>query len=64
MQRLHRQARASGALALVDKDLQKFPVEVCYLLDDLQDGEKIWECVELSKLDLSHNRLGSRSLYC
>ncbi|CAK4126271.1 unnamed protein product [Aphanomyces euteiches] len=37
------------------RSLTEFPDEVCHLMDFLEQDEKGWECVDLLKIDLSHN---------
>ncbi|ETV92615.1 hypothetical protein H310_13069 [Aphanomyces invadans] len=54
-----RQARKSGVLTLPAKGLTTFPDEALRLMDFLQPDEKGWECVDLIKVDLSHNEIAS-----
>lgn len=50
-----REARRSGFLNLPARGLSAFPSEALHLEQHLEKDEKPWECVDLSKLDLSHN---------
>ena len=53
-----RAARATGALALAGRRLRELPVEsYAPTPDDLDEGEKFWEIVELKSFDCSHNKL-------
>lgn len=54
----YRQARRSGALHLAARELTQFPLEVCRLEEQLDTNEKFWECVDLLKIDMSHNSIG------
>jgi Leucine-rich repeat (LRR) protein len=54
---IYRQARASGNLNLSNKQMQTIPPEICDLAAHIEEGEKFWECVDLARLDLSHNLL-------
>jgi Leucine-rich repeat (LRR) protein len=51
------QAKASGSLNLTSRGLTEVPAELCDWHGSAQPGDKWWEVVELSKLDLSHNEL-------
>ncbi|RHY49142.1 hypothetical protein DYB38_007817 [Aphanomyces astaci] len=55
----YRQARKSGVLTLPAKGLTTFPDEALHLMDFLQPDEKGWECVDLIKVDLSHNDIAA-----
>ncbi|EQC35930.1 hypothetical protein SDRG_06676 [Saprolegnia diclina VS20] len=52
-----RQARKSGFLSLPARGLATFPDEACHLQDSMDPDEKVWECVDLVKIDLSHNEI-------
>lgn len=56
---LFRQARSTGVLILSNRELREIPKEVFDLEKDIQEGEKFWEMVPLSKLDLSFNRIAN-----
>ncbi|OQS04834.1 hypothetical protein THRCLA_02954 [Thraustotheca clavata] len=52
-----RNARRTGFLALAARGLVNFPMEACQLQDFMDADEKVWECVDLTKIDLSHNEI-------
>ncbi|KDO30047.1 hypothetical protein SPRG_05238 [Saprolegnia parasitica CBS 223.65] len=52
-----RQARKTGFLSLPARGLTTFPDEACHLQDSMEPDEKVWECVDLVKIDLSHNEI-------
>ncbi|OQR98592.1 hypothetical protein ACHHYP_08392 [Achlya hypogyna] len=54
-----RQARKTGFLSLPARGLTVFPDEACHLQDSMETDEKVWECVDLIKIDLSHNEIPS-----
>jgi Leucine-rich repeat (LRR) protein len=56
---LLRQARASGSLSLSNRDLSGIPPEVLLITESLDQDEKVWECLDLVKLDLSHNSIAA-----
>ena len=55
----YKRARATGELHLAGAELDELPIETCTLLDHLQPDEKIWECYDLTKMDISHNNIHS-----
>ncbi|KAG7381860.1 hypothetical protein PHYPSEUDO_005516 [Phytophthora pseudosyringae] len=57
MARTLRLARQSGSLNLSSRDSRAFPEEVFRLYDELDEGERSWECAVLKKLDLSYNEI-------
>lgn len=57
MRQLLAGARASGELALPNRGLVEFPRAVIASDEDIGEGERVWEFVELRKLDLSHNAI-------
>ncbi|CAJ1956920.1 unnamed protein product [Sphenostylis stenocarpa] len=60
MNRLLKAARASGSLNLSNRSLTEIPDEVYRNLEGLGgDDDKWWEAVELQKLILAHNSIGS-----
>ena len=56
---VYKRARQTGALSLVGLELHVFPIEVCTLHAHYEADEKIWENVELAKIDMSHNNIDS-----
>lgn len=52
-----RHARLNGTLSLTGKDLSGIPVEI--FSNELEEGEKFWECEPITQLDLSFNRIGN-----
>ncbi|KAG7381856.1 hypothetical protein PHYPSEUDO_005512 [Phytophthora pseudosyringae] len=54
-----REARRTGVLSLPARNLTVFPPEVYHLEEHLEKDEKKWECVDLVKIDLSHNAIPS-----
>ncbi|KAF1329077.1 Leucine-rich repeat protein, partial [Globisporangium splendens] len=57
--RAFREARRSGFLSLPARDLTEFPREAYHLEDHMDKDEKKWECVDLAKIDMSHNAIPS-----
>ncbi|KAE9248380.1 hypothetical protein PF004_g3885 [Phytophthora fragariae] len=56
-----REARRTGVLSLPARNLTEFPAKVYHLEEHLEKDEKKWECVDLVKVDLSHNAIPSIS---
>ncbi|KAK1932575.1 Leucine-rich repeat-containing protein 40 [Phytophthora citrophthora] len=56
-----REARRSGVLSLPARNLTEFPSQVYHLEEHLEKDEKKWECIDLVKIDLSHNAIPSIS---
>ncbi|CEG38811.1 Leucine-rich repeat protein [Plasmopara halstedii] len=56
-----RGARKTGFLSLPARDFTEIPPQVYHLEDHLEKDENKWECVDLFKMDLSHNQLSSIS---
>jgi hypothetical protein len=54
-----REARRSGVLSLPARNLTAFPTEAYHLDEHMDKDEKKWECVDLVKVDLSHNAIPS-----
>lgn len=57
--RSFREARRSGFLSMPARNLSAFPFEIYHLENHLDKDEKKWECVDLVKIDLSHNEIPS-----
>uniref|UniRef100_K3X9W3 Disease resistance R13L4/SHOC-2-like LRR domain-containing protein n=1 Tax=Globisporangium ultimum (strain ATCC 200006 / CBS 805.95 / DAOM BR144) TaxID=431595 RepID=K3X9W3_GLOUD len=57
--RAFREARRSGFLSLPARGLTEFPREVYHLEEHMDKDEKKWECVDLVKIDMSHNAIPS-----
>lgn len=51
-----RHARLNGTLSLTGKNLSDIPLEI--FSNELEEGEKFWECEPITQLDLSFNRIG------
>ncbi|KAG3027152.1 hypothetical protein PC121_g3784 [Phytophthora cactorum] len=56
-----REARRTGVLSLPARNLTEFPSQVYHLEEHLEKDEKKWECIDLVKIDLSHNAIPSIS---
>ncbi|EEY53635.1 uncharacterized protein PITG_07324 [Phytophthora infestans T30-4] len=56
-----REARRTGVLSLPARNLIEFPSPVYHLEEHLEKDEKKWECIDLVKMDLSHNAIPSIS---
>lgn len=56
LDRIFRQARATGHLNLSDRKLNDIPIEV-FQIDALEADEKYWEIMQLTKIDLSFNNI-------
>ncbi|KAG1707432.1 hypothetical protein DVH05_026632 [Phytophthora capsici] len=56
-----REARRSGVLSLPARNLTEFPSQAYHLEEHLDKDEKKWECIDLVKIDLSHNAISSIS---
>ncbi|KAL3667499.1 hypothetical protein V7S43_007720 [Phytophthora oleae] len=56
-----REARRSGVLSLPARNLTEFPPQVYHLEEHLEKDENKWECIDLVKIDLSHNAIPSIS---
>ncbi|POM80125.1 Leucine-rich repeat-containing protein [Phytophthora palmivora] len=56
-----REARRTGILSLPARNLTEFPPQVYHLEEHLEKDEKKWECIDLVKIDLSHNAIQSIS---
>lgn len=56
MQKIIKDSRTSGVLVLANKHLKDVPREV-FNMDSVSTDANWWECVELKKLDLSHNSI-------
>lgn len=52
-----RHARLTGTLSITGKDLSEVPLEI--FSNELEEGEKFWECEPITQLDLSFNSIGS-----
>nr|CCA24588.1 conserved hypothetical protein [Albugo laibachii Nc14] len=52
-----REARHSGFLRLPARQLESLPKQVYSLADFLEKDEKPWECIDLFKIDVSHNKI-------
>ncbi|TYZ62499.1 hypothetical protein PybrP1_008709 [[Pythium] brassicae (nom. inval.)] len=52
-----REARRTGVLSLPARNLSAFPREVYHLEEHMDKDEKKWECVDLVKIDVSHNSI-------
>ena len=52
-----RSSHTSGVLSLTNRNLSQIPLQI--FSADLDSQEKFWECVPLSKLDLSFNQITS-----
>ncbi|KAL4138707.1 hypothetical protein PRIC2_002211 [Phytophthora ramorum] len=59
--RAFREARRTGVLSLPARNLNEFPPQVYHLEEHLEKDEKKWECIDLIKIDLSHNAIPSIS---
>jgi Leucine-rich repeat (LRR) protein len=56
LSRIFRQSRVNGHLNLSDRKLNEIPNEV-FQIDALEEGEKYWEIIPLTKIDLSFNNI-------
>ncbi|ETL83029.1 hypothetical protein F442_17556 [Phytophthora nicotianae P10297] len=56
-----REARRIGILSLPARNLTEFPPQVYHLEEHLEKDEKKWECIDLVRIDLSHNAIPSIS---
>lgn len=52
-----REARRTGFLRLPARQLESLPEQVYSLADYLEKDEKPWECIDLCKIDVSHNNI-------